>query len=155
MGIGTIFIGIALFVVVVVLIIIPLLEQRQPAVRPPSPREVLEAEREATVRAIRELDLDYRTAKLADEDYKALRAAQVQRGAQILRELDALKNDDDSAGDGDIDAEIEAQVARLRRAPIVCAACGALIKPGDRFCAHCGHPLAIADGPVKAESKPE
>jgi rRNA maturation endonuclease Nob1 len=132
-----------------VLIAIPLLEQRRPAIEAPSPREVLEAEREATVRAIRELDLDFRTAKLTDEDYRLLRAAQVQRGAQILRELDALKDG------SDIDAEIEAQVARLRRAPAVCACCGAPFKAGDRFCANCGHPLVPRVEPVKAVSKQE
>ncbi|MCL5996936.1 MAG: zinc ribbon domain-containing protein [Chloroflexi bacterium] len=138
MGIGTILIGFALLIIVVTLIVLPLLDPRRPAVEPPSPREALQAEYAATVRAIRELDLDYRTHKLAEEDYKRLRADQVQRGAQILRELDALQTG--SAAD-DIDADIEAQVAVLRAGNAACPACGAKGKAGDRFCARCGAPL--------------
>ena len=47
-------------------------------------------ERAAVVRTIRELDLDYRTGKLNEADYKGLREAQVQRGADTLRELDEM-----------------------------------------------------------------
>ena len=135
MGIGTILIGFALLIIVGVVIVAPLLEQRRPAVTPPTPREALELERESTLRAIREIDLDYRTHKLNEEDYKALRAQQVAHGAQVLRELDTLK------GEQGIDAEIESQVAALRRAGDVCSACGNPVKEGDRFCAHCGASL--------------
>jgi hypothetical protein len=146
MGIGTILIGLALLIVVVTLIALPLLDQRRPAIEPPSPREALEAEREATVRAIRELDFDYRTHKLSDDDYKTLRATQVQRGAEILRELDALNAQAldgepvSGAADG-IDAEIEAQVAALRHGGVTCSSCGTVAKSGDRFCARCGTAL--------------
>ena len=141
MGIGTILIGFALLIIVVTLIVLPLLDARRPAVELPSPREALQAEHAVTVRAIRELDLDYRTHKLAEEDYKRLRADQVQRGAQVLRELDALQPD--SAAD-DIDVDIEAQVAVLRAGNATCPACGATTKAGDRFCARCGAPLLEA-----------
>jgi zinc-ribbon domain len=137
MGIGTILIGIALFVVVVVLIGLPLLERKRDAVEPPSPREVLELEHQGTVRAIRELDLDFRTSKLDEQDYKTMRAAQVQRGAQILRELDAQATSDD------IDADIEKQVAALRNVATVCPSCGQPVKKGDRFCANCAYALTI------------
>ena len=134
MGIGTILIGLALLIIVVVVIISPLLEQRRPAITPPAPREALEVEHEATLRAIREIDLDYRTHKLNEEDYKALRTQQVAHGAQILREIDTLKSEQD------IDAEIESQVAALREAQGTCPACGKPVKEGDHFCAYCGAP---------------
>jgi hypothetical protein len=147
MGIGTLIIGFALLIVVVLLIALPLLDQRRPAVEPPSPREALEAERETTVRAIRELDFDYRTAKLSEQDYKTLRAAQVQRGAHILRELDALKGSDAAVDGGeDVDAQIEAQVAALRKGAPACPSCGKPISAGARFCPHCGHALAQGVG---------
>jgi hypothetical protein len=148
MGIGTLLIGLALLIVVVTLIVLPLLVQQRPAVEPPSPRETLEAERAAVVRAIRELDFDYRTHKLAEEDYKTLRAAQVQYGAQLLRELDALKAAT-GAGDNrvkaDVDAEIEAQVAALRRGGATCPSCSAAVQPDDRFCPRCGSALQETD----------
>ncbi len=135
MGIGTILIGLALFIIVVLLIVLPLLEQRSPAVEPLSRRWLLQAERDSTIRNIRELDLDYRTRKLNEDDYKVLREAQVQRGAQILRELDALVESDS------VDAAIEAEVLALRDSPESCPRCGTLAKLGDQFCAHCGQPL--------------
>ena len=138
MGIGTILIGIALLIVIVLLIAIPLMEPRSPAVEPLSPRQVLETERDATIRTIRELDLDYRTKKLNEDDYKSLREAQVLRGAQILRELDALVEHDD------IDAEIEAQVLALKDASALCPKCASPIDADDQFCAHCGQSLISA-----------
>jgi DNA repair exonuclease SbcCD ATPase subunit len=140
MGIGTILTGLALLIIVVVVVISPLLEQRRPAVTPASPREALEEEHETTLRAIREIDLDYRTHKLNEEDYKTLRVKQVARGAQILREMDALK------GELEIDAEIEAQVAAIREAQGRCPACGRPVKEDDHFCAHCGAQIHSREG---------
>jgi rRNA maturation endonuclease Nob1 len=53
----------------------------------------------------------------------------------VLRELDALKSN------AQIDAEIESQVAALRRAQDVCPACGRPVNPKDHFCAQCGYDL--------------
>jgi hypothetical protein len=155
MGIGTILVGAALLVVVVILIALPLLEQRRPAVGPDSPRRELELEHAAIVRAIRELDLDFRTGKITAEDYAVLRTAQVQRGAQVLRELDAvpvIESADDTDADADIDAEIEAQIALLRKdvpaTVFSCPTCGTAFHMGDRFCAHCGHALPSTSQPT-------
>lgn len=166
-GIGTLLIGLALLTIVVVLAMMPLLEPKtpltEPASRSESQRHALEAERAAIVRSIRDLDFDYRTRKLNEADYHALRLALVQRGAEVLRELDALEKaalpsaprvaqnsdadaDDDAAA---LDAEIEAAVARLKqgaapaaaRAGAVCPACGRPVSPDDRFCARCGQSL--------------
>lgn len=136
MGIGTILVGSALLIVIVMLIAIPLMEQRSPAVEPLNPRQILEAERDATIRSIRELDLDYRTGKLNEEDYRQLRETQVECGARLLRELDALAYRDD------IDVEIEAQVAALKDVPPVCPYCASPIDTADQFCAHCGQALS-------------
>lgn len=158
-GIGTLLIGLALLVVVVALVMMPLLGPNTPPAQPASRRDALEAERAAIVRSIRDLDFDYRTHKVNEADYQALRLGLVQRGTDILRELDALEEaapasaqeaaqdrDDDAA----LDAEIEAAVARLRqsafsvaapRAGMVCPACGSSVLPTDRFCAKCGYAL--------------
>ena len=145
MGIGTILVGIALLIVVVLLIAIPLLEPRSPAVIPLSSRQILVTERDATIRSIRELDLDYRTGKLNEDDYKRLRETQVRRGAEILREIDALNDQDD------IDVEIEAQVTALKDAPAVCPNCASPIDASDQFCAHCGQSLLPQVAVVRGE----
>jgi len=53
-------------------------------------REGLEAAREAKYREIRELEMDLRTGKLSDEDFKALDRQLRAEAVEILRELDAL-----------------------------------------------------------------
>ena len=53
-------------------------------------REGLEAAREAKYREIRELEMDFRTGKLSDEDFRALDRQLRGEAVEILRELDAL-----------------------------------------------------------------
>jgi endonuclease/exonuclease/phosphatase (EEP) superfamily protein YafD len=53
-------------------------------------REGLEAAREAKYREIRELEMDHRTGKLSDEDFRALDRQLRAEAVQILRALDAL-----------------------------------------------------------------
>lgn len=163
MGIGTLLIGLALLIVVAALVALPLMDRRLPVVEPPSPRDQLEAERRAIVASIRDLDFDHRTHKLAEADYTALRLAQVQRGAEVLRQLEALQRPDNASADPAaseqdrrIDREIETAIAALKQqAPAgqppapsaaggqtVCSQCGRPAKTGDRFCSGCGHALA-------------
>jgi hypothetical protein len=53
-------------------------------------RESLEAARDAKYREIRELELDHRTGKLADDDYRALDRQLRAEAVTILRQLDDL-----------------------------------------------------------------
>lgn len=53
-------------------------------------RASLEAAREAKYREIRELELDVRTGKLSDEDFKALDRQLRAEAVAILRDLDRL-----------------------------------------------------------------
>ncbi len=53
-------------------------------------RELLEAAREAKYREIRELELDHRTGKLTDEDFRALDRQLRAEAVAILRQLDEL-----------------------------------------------------------------
>ena len=54
-------------------------------------RESLEAARDAKYREIRELELDHRTGKLSDEDFRALDRQLRGEAVEILRRLDALE----------------------------------------------------------------
>jgi rubrerythrin len=156
MPLGTLLLGLAILAVVVAIIALPLFDRKTPFKRQPSQREALENERRDVVRAIRELDFDYRTGKLNEDDYKRLRETQVQRGADILRQLDQLNEAADSRRDAD--AEIEQRVAAIRQQPstretdavvqdgqatsLACPACGSRVSAADRFCPQCGHALA-------------
>jgi hypothetical protein len=52
----------------------------------------LRAEREAVLQATRELDFDFQTGKLVKEDYHRQRESLIQRGVEILRQLEAQES---------------------------------------------------------------
>ncbi|MDR7483947.1 MAG: hypothetical protein QN187_01310 [Armatimonadota bacterium] len=67
-----------------------------PAFRPgevpaPDPRAALEAARDAGLRSLKDLELDWATGKLSDEDYRTQRAALEAETAAIVRQLAALE----------------------------------------------------------------
>lgn len=139
MPIGTYLLALALALIFGLVIALPLFDRKRPAVKPMSRHDALQQEREDIVRAIRELDFDHRTGKINEEDYKRVREEHVQQGAAVLREMSALD-------EVDIDAEIEAKVAALRRAPDAgadarCPKCHATVTATDKFCPQCGHAL--------------
>ena len=55
----------------------------------------LEAAKEAKYREIREAELDLRTGKLSEEDYRAVDGALRAEAVEILRALDAAREPDD------------------------------------------------------------
>ncbi|WP_354697965.1 hypothetical protein DSM112329_03624 [Paraconexibacter sp. AEG42_29] len=86
-------------------------------------RDGLLAAKEAKYREIRELELDHRTGKLSDEDFRAQDRARRAEAIEILRALDDLGADDDDppaparaapAGDAataEVDADADAAQA--------------------------------------------
>ena len=58
-------------------------------------RTGLEAARDAKYREIRELEMDHRTGKLSDEDFRALDRQLRGEAVAILRDLDALHSPTD------------------------------------------------------------
>ncbi len=107
-------------------------------------RSELRAAHEQVLSILQELDLDYAMGKLAEEDYRAQRAHLLARGAEILRQLDALSSpgQQGKAPRGDVEARIEALVAQRRGRAVFCPQCGVKLVPGDRFCSACGAPVA-------------
>jgi uncharacterized membrane protein YccC len=63
--------------------------EAEPAVE--SERRVLEAARDAKYSEIRDTELDFRTGKLSDEDFRALDRQLRAEAVEILRSLDALR----------------------------------------------------------------
>jgi hypothetical protein len=57
-------------------------------------RDELEAAREAKYRELRDLELDYRTGKLSDEDFAALDRGLRAEAIVILHQLDELEHQD-------------------------------------------------------------
>ncbi|MDT8305178.1 MAG: zinc ribbon domain-containing protein [Anaerolineae bacterium] len=168
---GTLLVALALLIVVGLFILRPLLSsqpgRRERAV---NQREALEAEKEAILEQIRNLDFDYETGTILETEHRQLRQELVSAAAAILQELDTLAPAAPAAAAA-VD-EIEAAVAQRRsqrasadietavaarraRTPAVAAAgngsaeaqlafcpqCGQATERGDRFCAYCGHQL--------------
>jgi hypothetical protein len=137
---STLIIGSALLLLFGALIVIPLLDRKQPYVEAPSPVDALEHERIDTVRAIRELDFDHRTGKIEDSDYFRLRGEYVQRGAQLLKQIETLQSSASAT-----DAAIERAIKPLRaKSTKTCANCGVVLRGDDKFCPQCGVATATA-----------
>jgi len=127
----------------------------------------LMAERDRVINSLQELDFDFRLGKIPDEDYPAQRAELLQKGADILRKLDAMQPQPIS--DDEVERRIE-QAAAARRADAAlkpeppsddeiesmlatrrkerkgkpagfCPKCGKVVLITDQFCANCGKAL--------------
>lgn len=116
----SILIGLVLLLLVVAWVVRPLLAAQQ--VRQQLERsaeahtlESLLFEREAVLRAIRDLEFDRDMGKLSDEDFADLDGRSRARAIEILRQLDALGVAPDAASSTDtLDAWIERAVAEVR-----------------------------------------
>jgi hypothetical protein len=86
-------------------------------------------ERESIYAAIRDLEHDHETGKIAEADYTSMREELRARAVALLRRERE-------------DAPDEAKAS----APLRCAGCGNQVGAADRFCSQCGR--AIADGPA-------
>jgi hypothetical protein len=121
---------------------------------------LLLAERESLLNALQELDLDQALGKIPVDDYPAQRKALLQRGAEILRKLDAVADSPagrpgrmalqakDTTGlpAGITDDDLEDMLARRRnglknKTTGFCPQCGNPIQQSDVFCPTCGRSL--------------
>lgn len=100
--------------------------------------------------ALREIEFDRATGKLADADYAALKAEYTAHALAELRARDAAAGDSaagDSAGPNDappvLDAA-EAAVLAYRRRQRPCPQCGPRPEPDAAYCSTCGRYLAGA-----------
>jgi flagellar biosynthesis/type III secretory pathway M-ring protein FliF/YscJ len=75
----------------------PLRAQRSAGRAQPDPVAELEAARDAKYREIRDAELDVRTGKLSDEDYRSLDATLRTEAIEILNELDQARSREELA----------------------------------------------------------
>jgi zinc-ribbon domain len=94
MDIGSIFLLLALIILVAFFVAQPLLNRQRVAIRPAGDARQqmasLRAERARVIQALQELDFDYSLGKVPDEDYPDQRNALLLHGAEVLQKLDAL-----------------------------------------------------------------
>ncbi len=168
MDIGSIFLILGLLLLVALFIGRPLIENKA---KPVSPEEQqlssLMAEHERILNALQELDFDFTLGKIPEADYPSQRFTLLQKGAQVLRQLDESRQ---ATQEDDAEVRLEAAIA-ARRADAVSAQAGsnggssrplrqtpddsleALIASLRRqrseksagFCHNCGRPLQKSD----------
>jgi hypothetical protein len=126
----------------------------EPLVRRPSghgmsddeTREVerLSLQKETLYTAIRDLDFDFQTGKVDDQDYAELRHRLEGEALQILQQIDSV---DPLAT---LDRDLESQILMLRQQQAsntslpgqkACPGCGGILQGGENFCPSCGQSL--------------
>src|SRR5512140_3323790 len=96
MSIAGFFLLIMLFASIAIVVLWPLLQSQNnvtPADRTdnqPAPTALaqLQAQHEAILISVRDLDFDYQTGKLTEDEYLAQRERLMQRGVEILKQID-------------------------------------------------------------------
>jgi len=162
MAIGSILLGMALFVLVGLFIARPFLRSQEEEVELTEQQLLLE-EKEALLDQIQALDFDHETGKLPAEVHELQRARLMEQAAAVLQAIDAVDGapistpTPDAQADTavDVDIEIEAAIARLRRqpgqqkpapsAPVSGVAATTTTNGHARFCPQCGTPTDPGD----------
>jgi hypothetical protein len=113
---------------------------------PPAPTE-RPGEREA-LDALREIEFDRETGKLADHDYAVLKERYTNEALAAMRAEDVADADGtggtaDVAGSVPVD-EVEALISRFRRMGVLCPSCGPRPESNAAYCSNCGRYLSAA-----------
>jgi RNA polymerase subunit RPABC4/transcription elongation factor Spt4 len=145
MPIGSILLGLALVVVVAPFVAGPFLKNGQRQKKPLESRQDDSPglAKQSALAALRDLDFDFRTGKVAEEDYLPLRQRLVAEAAQALQVTEAT-----ASSSSDWDAEIEAAIRAVRASSraarrSACPQCHAPVGDDDRFCPKCGAALGV------------
>ena len=129
MQISALIIGFLLFGAALVLVSRPFWEKRKKSGKDSTTTEV--SRRELVLAALRDLDFDFKTGKVSEEDYQLLRAQLLAEAAQYI---ESEKNEEEK-----LEALIQAR--RKGQQKIKCEHCGAPIEADQHFCAKCGSPV--------------
>lgn len=94
--------------------------------RAPSREEELRSRKRHALSAIKELEFDYQTGKLSEEDYRSLRSRYEKDAVEAMKGLDGL-------GKGARFRTKKGEEGRL-----ICSSCGEEVPSRSRFCPNCG-----------------
>ena len=152
---GSLLVAAIIGAIALVFVLIPLHRpsRPEPPARPESAADALHREKESVYHAIREMEFDYRTGKVSDEDYGALMARYRAKAIDLIKQIDSLEAESAATGaeawHGRVEQEMRAALATDPRtaAPLpVCAGCGQQNLPIHRFCTRCGFPVPETAG---------
>jgi hypothetical protein len=133
MQISSILIGLLMFGVSVAYVMLPFRQKRQKAGSPLRNSNRLPDQREVVLAALRDLDFDFKTGKVGEEDYRPLRE-------QLLAEAAQHMEEEEQVGDR-LEQMIQARRTGKRQGN-VCPRCEVPVRAGQRFCSKCGCELS-------------
>jgi double zinc ribbon protein len=130
-----IFIGLILLGTASMFVFKPFRERQWPGSKKSAPALRLEQARTAALTALRDLDFDFQTGKVSEEDHAALREQLVAEAARYV------------TAETDQDDRLEAMI-RARKAAATdqkpCPRCGGQLDATTRFCPQCGAEVGMA-----------
>jgi len=135
MQISALLIGIVLLCAAVAYVSLPFWDKRKKAVGHSMAQSEGEGGREAVLAALRDLDFDFKTGKVSEEDYQPLR---LQLLAQAAASMEAEKRSDEQ-----LEALIQSRRKNKQQLFMSCPSCGNKIHVGDLFCSSCGTKMEI------------
>lgn len=169
MELTAILLSLAVLIFVGVYLYAPFMEKRARGVTEEEHElSALMAERDRVINSLQELDFDFKLGKIPEDDYPAQRATLLQKGADILKKIDALapqpvsvqntetrleraiaaRRADASLAKIDVsDDDVEAMISSRRKgrkdkSAGFCPRCGKPVMVTDRFCPSCGKSLS-------------
>jgi hypothetical protein len=169
MELTAIFFSLAVLILVGMYLYAPFMERRSRRVTEEEHElSALMAERDRVINSLQELDFDFKLGKIPEDDYPTQRAGLIQKGADILRKIDALAPQAVSAQDTEArleraiaarradasttapevsDDDLETMISSRRKGRTTksagfCPKCGKPVMVTDRFCPACGKSLA-------------
>jgi hypothetical protein len=140
--------GVAVAIAALAVVLEPLMRTRpQAAAEGDDPEEDVtpldesESPKVQALLALKEIEFDRATGKLADDDYERLKARYAKRALAALEAEEVQATAVAAAEAQDDPAEALIRAARAQVA--VCPVCGLRPEPGAAFCSECGRPLAV------------
>jgi rubrerythrin len=169
MELTAIFFSLTILILVAIYLYAPFMERRARRVTEEEHElSALMAERDRVINALQELDFDFKLGKIPEDDYPVQRTSLLQKGADILRKIDALAPQMTSAQDTEArleraiaarradaslakvevtDDDLESMISsrrksRTKKSAGFCPKCGKPVMVTDRFCPSCGKSLS-------------
>lgn len=170
MEIAAILLTLGVIILVGLYLYAPFLErQARNVTREEHELSALMAERDRVINSLQELDFDFKLGKIPEGEYPVQRTALLQKGANILQEIDSFSPRSGSAQDtearlenavaarradtsvkqkdGLSDDDIESMISARRKthkdkSAGFCPKCGKPVMESDRFCPSCGKSLS-------------
>lgn len=184
MTLPLVFIACAFTLFTIYKMIAPFLEERDEQIRSElldeelREIELLVARKSALLLALRDIEYDWETAKISEEDYTRFKRSCERQAVAVMRRLDAIHGgrgwevvideelarrlaehspDDETSRESSEKTRTPAQSVDLpvldksTASELPCTTCGAMLATDDLFCSKCGTPVATAASTVPDE----